>query len=619
MTRLAAVLFLLGFVPIAYGQAKKPEGIKAAPSKITAVTVYTNTALVTREVTVADAVGLQEVVVSPIPAVALESSLYAEGSDGHRVLSVRFRTRTIAEDNREEVRQAEAKIKAATAKLTSLQADLKVSEENAKLLTKLESFTAATMTTLTEKGQLDSEKTIALATYIRDARIKHSKEDVTLKQQITTLQEEIAYEKSVMSETSGRPVHTERDAIITLDKTKPGVATVKLNYLVTNAVWHPQYKLRSGKDKEPVTVEYLASVGQRTGENWDNVTLTLSTAQPLLSAAPPELRAMEVSVTPVGSLAAGQMGGPGGMGGQAGGMGQFEGAVYNGAGGRGAAIRDLNKQSLDLKKKAAENFNRNNDNVGNTLQNSSAALDQYRELLLSKEEIEKDKSNPFAVGVGGLETPSVTYNLKSKMSVPSRNDDQILEIARFDLAAKNYFKAVPVLSPQVYRVADLINSTDYVLLPGEATMYQGTDFVGRASLPLVAIGTPFTVGFGVDPQLQAVRKLMDKTRTTQGGNQLLKFNYRILVTSYKTTPVDIQVWDRLPMSETAQVITVTLTTPKQPLSNDPLYERDERPKNLLRWDLKIDPKQNGEKALTLDYEFKLELDKNVNIAGLMSK
>ena len=79
------------------------------------------------------------------------------------------------------------------------------------------------------------------------------------------------------------------------------------------------------------------------------------------------------------------------------------------------------------------------------------------------------------------------------------------------------------------------------------------------------------------------------------------------------------MWDRLPMSETAQVITVTLANPKPPLSTDPLYVRDERPKNLLRWDVKIDPKQNGEKALSIDYEFKLELDKNVNIAGFLSK
>lgn len=618
MYRIAVLLLLTaGLSPVNLNaQARKEEAIKAAPSKVTAVTVYTNTALVTREVTLPEPAGMHEVIVSPLPSATMETSLYAEGNDGTRILSVRYRTRSIAEDRSEDVRKAEAKIKELTKKLAAIQADLKASEDNAKFLAKLENFTAATMTTLTEKGHLDSEKTIALATYIRDARVKHVKDDVNLKQQMEVLQEEINFTKQSMTEFSDAPVRTERDAIITVDKTKPGAAVAKLNYLVGNATWHPQYKLRAGKDKDPVSVEYLASIGQRTGESWDNVALTLSTAQPMLSAAPPDLRALEVSVTPTGAMAAGQAQAPGAPGG---GQGQFEGASYSGAGGRGGAIRDLNKQSMDLKKQANDNFNRKNVDVGNSLSNSSAALDQYRELLLTKDEIEKDKSNPFAANASGEDGPSVTYNLKTKMSVPSRNDELILEIARFDLVAKNYFKAVPVISPQVYRVADLTNSTEYVLLPGEATMYQGTDFVGRARLPLVAIGKPFTVGFGVDPQLQATRKLMDKVRTTQGGNQLLKFNYRILVTSYKTTPVDIQVWDRLPMSETAQVITVTLSSPKLPLSTDPLYERDERPRNLLRWDLKIDPKQNGDKALSIDYEFKLELDKNVNIAGLMSK
>ena len=77
-------------------------------------------------------------------------------------------------------------------------------------------------------------------------------------------------------------------------------------------------------------------------------------------------------------------------------------------------------------------------------------------------------------------------------------------------------------------------------------MYNGTDFVGRMSLPLVAIGEQFTAGFGVDPQLQVQRQMMDKSRTTQGGNQVLSYEYRILVSSYKTEQVKLQVWDRLP-------------------------------------------------------------------------
>jgi len=55
------------------------------------------------------------------------------------------------------------------------------------------------------------------------------------------------------------------------------------------------------------------------------------------------------------------------------------------------------------------------------------------------------------------------------------------------------------------------------------------------------------------------------------------------------------------------------------LSDDPLYVRDDRAKGLLRWDVKIDPKQNGEKALVVDYEFKLELDRTVSIGAFLAK
>src|SRR5439155_6123577 len=122
----------------------------------------------------------------------------------------------------------------------------------------------------------------------------------------------------------------------------------------------------------------------------------------------------------------------------------------------------------------------------------------------------------------------VTYHLKHKLSIPSRRDEQVVEVTKLTLAPKYYYKAVPVLSQNVYRLADLINKSEYILLPGEATMYQGTDFVGRMHLPLVAVGEEFTAGFGIDPQLQIQRQMMDKTRSTQGGNQVLKYEYRIL-------------------------------------------------------------------------------------------
>jgi len=82
-----------------------PPAIKVAVSKVTNVTVYSNSALVTREVEVVGNAGRVELVVSPLAPTTVPSSLYAEGAEGIRVLTTRFRTRPIVEDNREDVRK----------------------------------------------------------------------------------------------------------------------------------------------------------------------------------------------------------------------------------------------------------------------------------------------------------------------------------------------------------------------------------------------------------------------------------------------------------------------------------------------------------------------------------
>jgi hypothetical protein len=134
------------------------------------------------------------------------------------------------------------------------------------------------------------------------------------------------------------------------------------------------------------------------------------------------------------------------------------------------------------------------------------------------------------------------------------------------------------------------------------------------NLPLVAIGERYTLGFGVDPQLQISRVMTKKSRSLQGGNQVHNYEYRITVASYKSEPVRVQIWDRLPRAE-AEAVAVGLveTTPK--LSEDPEYLRIQRPENLLRWDLTVESGRTGEKAATLAYQFKLEYARDVTIAN----
>ncbi len=384
-----------------------------------------------------------------------------------------------------------------------------------------------------------------------------------------------------------------------IDRDNKAAGQVRLNYLVNLVVWAPQYKLRAGKLNENVQIDYLASLIQQSGEDWNAVDLMLSTAQPMLNASPPVLGKLEVNVVPRSSLVAGG-GSPGG-----GAPGAFGGGAFN-----STQTADFYKnQALSLRADAMTLGNSGDWKEAERLLNEAAAADQTLDLMKSRDELVRPSTKRLA-GKSN-DGPSVTYHLPHKLSIPSRNDEQVVEVAKLSLVPKYYYKSVPVLNANVYRLADLVNQSQRVLLPGEATMYLESDFVGRMAMPLVAIGEEFTAGFGVDPQLQIARLMMDKSRSTSGANQVLKYDYRILVNSYKTEKVQLQVWDRLPLSQEAETTMINLVKTTPELSADKLYLREQRPKNLLRWDLQIEPAMNGEKALAINYEFRLELDKQM--------
>ncbi|SIO40824.1 conserved hypothetical protein [Singulisphaera sp. GP187] len=236
--------------------------------------------------------------------------------------------------------------------------------------------------------------------------------------------------------------------------------------------------------------------------------------------------------------------------------------------------------------------------TGSVRLNQAAASDQAEEMRV--------QDDPAAgLRLGEKDSPSVTFNVVGRIDIPSRRDPQLLEVNRVELPAEYYAKAVPVLSPRVYRLAKLTNKSDLVLLPGEATVYVGTDFVGRMKLPLVAAGEPFVVGFGVDPQLQVGRRLVHKSRTVQGGNQVFSYEFRISLRNYRPGPVKVQLWDRLP-SPDGEAVVVNLVKTSAALSTDALYERTARTDNLLRWDLEVPPGTVGDKTMSLNYEFRLE-------------
>ncbi len=554
------------------------------------MTVYTESALVTREVAVPEGKGLIELVVTPLPTETIRGSLYTEGSDGLRVLSTRFRTRAVKEDTRQSVRAKEESVRSLELDAQRVKKEMQVSQQDLDFLQKLENFTSATMQGLADKGKLDVEATIKLSTYVMESRARHATAMVDQEQKLQANAGSTRFAQRQLQELSAGSRRTEIDAVIVVDKADAPAASVRLNYLVGAATWRPQYRFRSGGDKDPVQLEYLAAIEQRSGEEWPDARVTLSTAQPALNATIPDLLPLETTVL----------------------------EVAEGEGGK-AGERDPNSLSIDATRAQARAFRGqaqqamvgNDAKAGGAFLNEAAALDQAEELLAADEDREERKgpaAGPPAVGGG----PSVTYRLRSRLTIPSRKDQQLVEVSRAAMTPEYFAKAVPVLSPRVYRLAKLTNTGDSVLLPGEATMYVGSDFVGRMSLPQVAVGEPFTVGFGVDPQLQIGRRLVEKSRAIQGGNQVYSYRFRIVVRNFKSTPVNLQLWDRMPWTESSAVA-VNLIDVRPDLSADAPYVRLMRPDNLLRWDLTVPPGTIGDKALVVAYQFKLEYARNMAI------
>ena len=259
----------------------QPPASKMAKSRIDRVTVYTTNALITREVEVPDGNGLIELVVNPLPEQVVPSTLYCEGAEGLRVMTTRFSTKQVLEDTSEARRKLEAEQETLQVTAAKINSDIANLTQNMQLLTKLEG--------VADKGKHTGDEIIALAKYVMEQRDLKAKEMVGLQDLKRLNDVKLEFNSRKINELGGGSGRMEREAVIVVDRDEVKNGKIRLNYLVGNVTWRPEYKLRAGKIHEDVRLDYLANLRQNSGEDWSHVKLTLSTAQPMLNASPPEL------------------------------------------------------------------------------------------------------------------------------------------------------------------------------------------------------------------------------------------------------------------------------------------------------------------------------------------
>ncbi len=75
-----------------------------------------------------------------------------------------------------------------------------------------------------------------------------------------------------------------------VDSKESRTVNFKLRHVVKDAGWFPTYDVRVNEVTKPLSVLMNANVYQRSGETWNNISLLLSTGNPIDNATPSELQ-----------------------------------------------------------------------------------------------------------------------------------------------------------------------------------------------------------------------------------------------------------------------------------------------------------------------------------------
>jgi hypothetical protein len=598
---------------VAYLNAGAIVAADNVEGSVAAVTLYRGQAQVTRIVPIDGPAGRREIVIENLPEQVVSASLFAEGNNGVEVRAVRYRTRAVGEQPREEVRELDRQLFETQRQLDLANKRQALLSKKTEYLAKLEGFVAPTAQSDLTKGVLDAEALERLTAFSFAQHDAIATEEVELAKQVHDLTEQIELLNRQRAEITAGASQTAREAVLFVQKSADGPAELRLNYLVGDCGWSPAYTMRAAADRKQVRVEYNAIIHQLSGEDWNDVELTLSTASPTLSSAGPGLAPFHVTLTAEATLQA-----PNAQANLPGIPQQQAGANFYGRGlSKGQVIDQLdilNQQRSDFSRAAANTTNFADVNRLSWSLNDVAFGCQTLEIngdetTLSVLRAQADEA----------EGPSLSYQLQGPASLASRSDQQMVRIMQTEMASDFYHVAVPVLTSLVYREAKLKNSSDEDMLAGPMTAYLDGRFVGQGELPTVARGETFVVGFGADPQLRARRELADRDDSVQGGNRETRLAYRLVIDNFASEPTPVRVIDRLPHAENGVDIRVTLGESSDPISDEKLYVRDERPMGILRWNVEVPANAAGADAKVIDYKYAVEYDRQYVVSAPTTK
>ena len=440
------------------------------PSRIAAVTVYSQEALVERRATATLVPGDHRLVLDGFPAVLDESRLRVLGSGSAKVKIVGIRVEPVQLEKAksERVRELEEKIRGLEAQEAAL--DDKKNAANEEIVFLLNLKNAASSTDAGKEKTSDPREVLikkvtaqdygAFLKFYRDGVLSRRSEMRQWTRERAQVNDSLnALRRELNDLRSGQDKSLKR-VTVDVSCSEAGDFTLSASYVAAPAHWEPAYDVRVLPDAKQVVVTQHALVAQQTGEDWNDVALTLSTARPSLGAAPPEVTPWYLDYVPP------------------------------------QPPMELMKFNMRMAKAAA-------------------APEPAAVMAESDSEGASEAAMPQAV-YQTAETesrgPSVVFKVKGLETIPSQAETpRKVPAAVLKFPVSFDYEAVPRLAPHAFLSSKVVNDSDLPLLPGAVNVYFGDAFAGSSRLDGVAVGQEFKVPAGVDDGIKVdVENLKEK-------------------------------------------------------------------------------------------------------------
>ncbi|MEQ4302237.1 DUF4139 domain-containing protein [Plantactinospora sp. B6F1] len=517
---------------------------------IVAVTVFPDRARVTRRADLQLPAGEHRIRIGPLPLGLHRDSLRVSGHGPASVLGVDVLTEVQPRTSDRTAAELEQRRRELTGELAELADADAVETGREEFLTRLAQRAGGTYARALAGGEATPADVLGFTDSVAEQTAASQARRRELGRRRDETQDRLAAVERELAALPGKrqPDRLAADVVVRSDPAdaeQPGDGSgsaevrLELSYVVPGAGWTSSYDLRLVD--ENLTLTWFGLVSQRTGEDWPECELQLSTARPTTGTALPELTPWYLD--------------------------QLDRTVQE-RGRGGAPVRTMAVAAGA---------------VGGPPPAPGAVARRAAPVAQSTATVEQ--------GV-----VAATYRPARPVAVPADGGAHRAVVAVLELESTLDYVTAPVRTPDVHLRATVTNGSAHTMLPGPASVFHGGDFVGSTPLPTWAPGEEVELALGLDDRIRVKRELIRRsdTRATLGSTRRREVEYRTTVANHTPRPARVTMLDQLPVSR-AEGITV------RELRLDPAPEERAALGELI-WRLELPPGASREILLGLRVE-----------------